>query len=54
MVPLAPGGEDPIWEKTGRAAEYDNEETAQARKQLYTAMNCVGCPPTAAVAWGRH
>lgn len=44
MVPLAPGGEDPVWEKTGRADEYDgNDEMIQAGKQLYAAMNCVGC-----------
>jgi cytochrome c oxidase cbb3-type subunit III len=44
QVPLSPGASDPVWEKTDRDAEYDgNEEMIEAGKQLYAAMNCVGC-----------
>jgi cytochrome c oxidase cbb3-type subunit 3 len=44
QVPLTPGGGDPVWDKTKLDAEYDgNDELIQAGKQLYAAMNCVGC-----------
>lgn len=44
LGPLTPGGGDPIWEKANLGANYDgNEEMIQAGKQLYAAMNCVGC-----------
>jgi cytochrome c oxidase cbb3-type subunit III len=44
QVPLTPGAGEPVWEKTDRDAEYDgNEEMIEAGKQLYAAMNCVGC-----------
>lgn len=42
--PLAPGPGDPVWETPASAAEYEgNEEMIQAGRQLYAAMNCVGC-----------
>ena len=42
--PLAPGGGAPISEASPHAAEYDgNEDMIQAGRQLYLAMNCVGC-----------
>jgi cytochrome c oxidase cbb3-type subunit 3 len=44
LVPLAPGAGTPVWEKTNLGAEYaGNDEMIQAGKQLYAAMNCVGC-----------
>jgi cytochrome c oxidase cbb3-type subunit 3 len=44
QVPLAPGAGAPVWEKTGVDKDYDgNEEMIQAGRQLYAAMNCVGC-----------
>ena len=44
LVPLTPGSGDPVWEKTGRAGTFDgNAEMIQSGKQLYAAMNCVGC-----------
>lgn len=61
QVPLTPGAGAPVWQKTGRAADYDgNAEMVQAGKQLYSAMNCVGChshggggmgPPLMDSAW---
>ncbi|WP_072396283.1 cytochrome c [Hyphomicrobium sp. CS1GBMeth3] len=44
QVPLTPGGGAPISQTSPNAAEYDgNEDMIQAGKQLYSAMNCVGC-----------
>lgn len=60
-VPLAPGPGGPVWERSPTAADYDgNDEVVQAGKQLYAAMNCVGChshggggmgPPLMDEAW---
>lgn len=42
--PLTPGGGDPVWEKANHGTDYDgNDDMIQAGKQLYAAMNCVGC-----------
>lgn len=44
QVPFAPGGEPPVSEASKNAAEYEgNEDMIEAGRQLYTAMNCVGC-----------
>lgn len=44
QVPLAPGAGGPVWEKSPTAADYDGKpEMIQAGRQLYLAMNCVGC-----------
>lgn len=44
QVPLTPGAGAPVWEKTGVGKDYDgNEQAVQAGRQLYAAMNCVGC-----------
>lgn len=44
QVPLAPGGGPPVSETSPNAAEYDGDkDMIQAGRQLYSAMNCVGC-----------
>jgi cytochrome c oxidase cbb3-type subunit III len=44
LVPLAPGGGEPIAQTSaiGRRIENDPEQIAQG-KQIFMAMNCVGC-----------
>lgn len=42
--PLAPGPGEPVWKTPDEAKLYaDDEEMVQAGRQLYAAMNCVGC-----------
>lgn len=44
QAPLAPGPGEPVWERPPAAADHDgNDEMIQAGRQLYAAMNCVGC-----------
>ena len=44
LVPLAPGPGGPVFEKSPTATKYENDpEMIAAGKQLYAAMNCVGC-----------
>lgn len=44
QVPLAPGGRDPVREESAEMrAIMDDPEIIAAGRQLYLAMNCVGC-----------
>ena len=44
LVPLAPGGGAPVWEKSPNAEKFAGDaEAIAAGKQLFMAMNCVGC-----------
>lgn len=44
QVPFSPGPDAPVWERPAKAEHYDgNDEMIQAGRQLYAAMNCVGC-----------
>jgi cytochrome c oxidase cbb3-type subunit III len=44
QVPIAPGGAEPVHQKSPEAAKFDgNPEQIAAGRQLYVAYNCVGC-----------
>jgi cytochrome c oxidase cbb3-type subunit 3 len=44
QVPFAPGGTEPVREQSeGMRAIMDDPEQIAAGRQLYLAMNCVGC-----------
>ena len=44
LVPLSPGPEGPVLERSPNAKQFGNDpEHIAAGRQLYSAMNCVGC-----------
>ena len=44
LVPLSPGGQAPVKQRSPNAKQIENDpEQIAAGQQLYSAMNCVGC-----------